>query len=134
MPLLGIPCSNIFSKTKYWKKERGSREQLLISKNVYNLFIKKNLTGINNQFLNRLITCMHLIQVLRIRFDSQQRPYEIKPDTCKCIYSFIKHNKIKCFFFIIIRVIKILHNGGDVPVWILTISWYRYDDQFHIDG
>lgn len=37
-------------------------------------------------------------------------------------------------FFIIIRVIKILHNGGDVPVWILTISWYRYDDQFHIDG
>lgn len=96
--------------------------------------IKKNLTGINNQFLNRLITCMHLIQVLRIRFDSQQRPYEIKPDTCKCIYSFIKHNKIKWFFFIIIRVIKILHNGGDVPVWILTISWYRYDDQFHIDG
>lgn len=77
---------------------------------------------------------MHLIQVLRIRFDSQQRPYEIKPDTCKCIYSFIKHNKIKWFFLIIIRVIKILHNGGDVPVWILTISWYRYDDQFHIDG
>lgn len=56
----------------------------------------------------------------------------MKPATCKCIYSFIKHNEIKrSLFIILIYIDQNTSLGRDLPVWIRTISKYRYADQFH---
>lgn len=90
-------------------KETGSKVQPLVSKTVCNILIKK-LAGIINQFINRLLTWMPLLKVLRVRLSTKaarnQPSYMIV-----YVYTHLL-NKINAFCNYYTRV-KILHKGRD---------------------